>query len=141
MAQIPESHADLLGAPHFAHLCTINADGSPQTSPVWVTRDGNDILLNSAEGRRKNSAEGRRKVANLRRNPAVALSVHDQSNPYRYLEVRGRAEVSALPPEQNWDFLDGLAKEYMGVDQYPNKSPDLQRVVIRVSVDHVATMG
>ena len=133
MAQIPESHADLLGAPHFAHLCTINADGSPQTSPVWVTRDGNDILLNSAEGRRK--------VANLRRNPAVALSVHDHSNPYRYLEVRGRAEVSALPPEQNWDFLDGLAKGYMGVDQYPNKSPDQQRVMIRVSVDHVATMG
>ena len=53
MKQIPESHADILDKPAFAHLSTLMSDGSPQASAVWVDTDGPLIVINSAEGRLK----------------------------------------------------------------------------------------
>ena len=126
---IPDSHADLLGAPHFGHLATLNADGSPTTSPVWITRDGDDVLLTSAEEFRK--------IKNLRRDPRAALSVHDQNNPYRYIEVRGRAEIT---PVDGTAFLDSLARAYWDVERYPNPVPR-RRVIVRLRVDHAVAHG
>lgn len=128
---IPQSHADLLGAPHFAHVCTVNADGSPQTSPVWLNREGDTVLLNSAEGRRK--------VENMRRDPRVAISIVDAQNPYRYIELRGR--VTELTHEGADAHIDQLAKDYLGVDEYPYRSADQQRVLARIQVDHVVAQS
>ena len=127
---IPVSHADLLGAPQFAHVCTINVDGTPQTSPVWFNRDGDEILINSAEGRRK--------VDNIRRDPHVALSVMDASNPYRYIEIRGT--VTEITHDGADAHIDQLAKAYMGVDLYPYHDPNVQRVMARIRVEHVVTL-
>src|ERR1041384_1354971 len=81
MAQvIPENYLDLFQKKAFAHLATINEDGTPQVTPVWIDYDGNHVLVNSARGRRKDK--------NMERNSAVALSIQDPDNPYRYLEVR-----------------------------------------------------
>ncbi|MEE9278274.1 MAG: PPOX class F420-dependent oxidoreductase [Dehalococcoidia bacterium] len=129
MATIPESHAALVGAPHFAHLATINKDGSPQTSPVWVQRDGDDVLFTTDMNYRK----GR----NMRRDARVALSIHDANNPYRYIELLGRVEIR---PRENYDFLDGLAKQYMGVDEYPYKRAEAEGVLVRVKVEQASVM-
>ena len=127
---VPQSHADLLGAPHFAHVCTVNADGSPQTSPVWLNREGDAILINSAEGRRK--------VENMRRDSRVAISIIDAQNPYRYIELRGR--VTELTHEGADAHIDRLAKDYLGADEYPYRSPSEQRVLARIQIEHVVTL-
>ena len=70
---IPESHADLIGAPVFATIVTLLPDGTPHAAVVWWSRDGDTILINSAAGRRKNK--------NMRRDPRVTLMAIDPQNP------------------------------------------------------------
>ena len=77
---------DILDRPNPAVLGTINPDGSPQTSVVWVGRDGADLLISTADGRRK--------VRNVSRDPRVSLCVYDQADPEQYVEVRGLAAVT-----------------------------------------------
>src|SRR5467141_394281 len=80
VATIPASHADLLKKPAFANLATVNADGSPQVTPVWVDFDGTHVIVNTARGRVK--------AKNLAREPRVALSIADPENPSRYLGIQ-----------------------------------------------------
>jgi PPOX class probable F420-dependent enzyme len=84
MATIPESHADLLDA-QVATLGTIGGDGRPQLSEVWFLTTGDTIRLSLNSGRQK--------LKNLRRDQACSLLILDLANPYRYLEIRGDAEI------------------------------------------------
>jgi PPOX class probable F420-dependent enzyme len=128
---IPATHADLFRKKALAHLATLMPDGSPQVTPVWVEYDGTHVLINSARGRQKDR--------NLRRNAAVALSLSDPDNPYRYLEVRGRVVDIT---EQGADaHIDRLAKKYLGVDSYPWRSPTEVRVTYRIQPTHATHMG
>jgi PPOX class probable F420-dependent enzyme len=131
MKQIPESHADILDKPAFAHLSTLMADGSPQSSAVWVDTDGSTIVVNSAEGRLKDR--------NIRRDPRVAISVTDPENPYRSLMIRGR--VARISNEGADDHIDRMAKKYMGVDAYPFRQPDEVRVLYYIEPERIAAMG
>jgi PPOX class probable F420-dependent enzyme len=131
MKQIPESHADILEKPAFAHLSTIMSDGSPQASAVWVDTDGPLIVVNSAEGRLKDR--------NIRRDPRVAISVTDPDNPYRSLMIRGR--VSKITNEGADAHIDKMAKKYMGVDEYPLRTPDEVRVIYYIEPERVAATG
>lgn len=131
MKPIPESHADILGKQAFAHLSTIMSDGSPQASAVWVDTDGPLILVNSAEGRLKDR--------NIRRDPRVAISVTDPENPYRSLMIRGR--VTKITTDGADAHIDKMAKKYMGVDEYPFRTPDEVRVIYYIEPERVAAMG
>lgn len=127
MATIPATHRDLIERPNFAHLATLMPDGSPQVTPVWVDLDGDTILINTAEGRVK--------TRNLDRDPRVALSIADQQNPYRYIQVRGR--VVERTHEGADAHIDKLAKKYLGQDRYPFRRPGEQRVIFRIQPEHV----
>lgn len=129
--QLPASHADILDKTAFAHLCTLMPDGAPQASPVWVTRDGDTIIVNSAVGRVKDR--------NMRRDARVAISVTDPDNPYRALMIRGR--VTRIDLDGADVVIDGLAKKYMGVDSYPFRKPDEQRVTYFIEPTRVSAMG
>jgi PPOX class probable F420-dependent enzyme len=131
MKQIPKSHADILDKPSFAHLSTLMSDGSPQASAVWVDTDGPLIVVNSAEGRLKDR--------NIRRDPRVAISVVDPENPYRSLMIRGR--VAKISNEGADAHIDKMAKKYMGVDEYPFRTPDEVRVMYYIQPERVAAMG
>jgi PPOX class probable F420-dependent enzyme len=63
-------------------LATVNPDGSPQVTPVWVDENDGYVLVNTAVGRLKER--------NTRRDPRVALAVPDWEDPYTYVEIRGR---------------------------------------------------
>jgi len=128
---IPEDYKDLFEKKAFANLATVNADGTPQVTPVWVDYDGDYVLVNSARGRRKDK--------NMERNRAVALSIQDPDNPYRYLEVRGSvAEIT----EQNADkHIDKMAKKYIGQDRYPWSKPDEVRVIYKIKPERTSHMG
>ncbi len=131
MKQIPESHADILDKPAFAHLSTLMPDGSPQASAVWVDTDGGLIVINSAEGRLKDR--------NIRRDPRVAVSVTDPEDPYRSLMIRGR--VTKITNEGADQHIDRMAKKYMGVDEYPFRTPDEVRVMYYIEPEKISAMG
>ena len=128
---IPASYLDLFKSKAFANLATVMPDGSPQVTPVWVDFDGKHVISNSARGRRKDR--------NMKANPAVSMAISDPQNPYRYLEVRGR--VVKITEDGASDHIDKMAKKYMGVDKYPNRSPGEVRVLYFVEPEHITSMG
>jgi PPOX class probable F420-dependent enzyme len=115
----------LLDDKNFATIATINPDGSPQTSVVWIKRDGDDLLMSTVEGRKKDK--------NLRRDPRVSVSVFDLQQPYSYIEVRGTATLST---EGGRELIDELSRKYRGED-YTADGPDAVRVVIRLTPDKI----
>lgn len=129
MTQIPESHADILYKKSFAHVATINADGSPQVTPVWVDYDGQHILINSAAGRKKDR--------NLRERPRVAVSVQDPDNPYRYVGVEG--VVAEITEEGAAAHIHALSRKYTGQDY--DLPADQTRVIYKIRPTRVWTMG
>ena len=130
---IPEKYIDLLdeNKKAFANLATMMPDGTPQVTPVWVDYDGRHILVNSARGRQKDK--------NMARNSAVALSIQDPDNPYRYLEVRGR--VAEITEEGAEEHIDKMAKKYMGKDKYPFRQPGEVRVLYKIEPQRTSQMG
>ena len=131
MATIPASHADLLTKPAFAHLATLNPDGSPQVTPVWIDFDGTNVIVNTARGRVK--------TKNLAREPRVAVSIADPENPYRYLGIQGR--VVEMTENGGDAHIDKMAKKYLGKDSYPLRKPGEVRVVVKIALDKVHTNG
>ncbi len=120
----------LLDGPNHAVLATINADGSPQTSLVWVGRDGDEVLISSAAGRRKDR--------NICRDPRVSLSVWASDDPGVYAEIRGTATVAEDPGRA---LAIALGEKYEGPgggDQFSQLPPEVVRIVIRISADHLA---
>jgi PPOX class probable F420-dependent enzyme len=131
MATIPASHADLLTKPAFANLATLNPDGSPQVTPVWVDFDGSHVIVNTARGRVK--------AKNLAREPRVALSIADPANPYRYLGIQGR--VVEMTEKGGDAHIDKMAKKYLGKDSYPGRKAGEVRIVVKIEPDKVHTNG
>lgn len=124
-ASLSDAARKIIDAPNPAVLATVNPDGSPQTSVVWVRRDGNDLLISSAAGRRKDK--------NLARDPRVSMTVYDQADPLRYVEVRGLASISEDTGRQ---LAVSLAQEYEGPgagQEYLELPPEVIRIVIRIT--------
>jgi PPOX class probable F420-dependent enzyme len=119
MAEIPDSHRDLLNA-QYATLATISPDGRPQVSEVWFLADDDTIKVSLNTTRRK--------VRNLRRNPACTVFILDFANPQRYLEIRGDAQII---PDDDYEFADRLGAKY-GADIRTFDPPDQTRVQVVV---------
>ena len=75
----------LLDGRHFAVLATLNPDGGPQTSAMWVGREDDEVLFSTVAGRRKHR--------NLERDPRLSVTILDADDPYNYVELRGRATI------------------------------------------------
>jgi PPOX class probable F420-dependent enzyme len=117
MAVIPESHRYLLDG-QFATLATIGPDGRPQLSEVWFLAEGDtvSISLNGA----------RQKTRNLQANPAVTVFLLDLAVPYRYLEIRGDAEIAA---DDDYAFADRVGAKYQS-DLREHDQPGESRVIV-----------
>lgn len=127
---LPPESFDLFDKPHFAVVATVLPDGSPQATVVWIERDGDQAVVFNTE-------EGRTKTANLERDPRVAITVFDAENPYRYVQVRGQATITA---EGGAAHIDKLSRKYLGRD-YPAHNPERSRVVVRVDPEAVDLHG
>jgi len=128
---IPDSFRDMFDKPAIANLATLMPDGHPQVTPVWCDFDGTFVRFNTSRGRQKER--------NLRRDPRVALSLLDPTNPYRYLEIRGRViEITEQGADQH---ADQLSKKYLGVEKYPFRQPGEVRLLCKLAVDRVRTQG
>ncbi|WP_326689529.1 MULTISPECIES: PPOX class F420-dependent oxidoreductase [unclassified Streptomyces] len=126
MTQLSENLKKILDGKVFVAVATIQPDGSPQVSPVWVKRDGDELLISTTVDRRK--------ALNLRRDPRVTVLVHPPEEPYTYAELRGTA---TLTTEGAQELIDELSYKYVGksyAEFNPQSDQDAERVVVRIGV-------
>jgi PPOX class probable F420-dependent enzyme len=125
------SIANLFEGKNFAFLATLMKDGSPQVTPTWVDIDKNNnmILINTAKGRIKHR--------NVSKDPHVAVSVVDFSNPYHMVTVRGRV-VEQVDGKEADEHIDKLAKKYLGKDKYPGRARGEERIILRIKPERIA---
>ncbi|MEV5326867.1 PPOX class F420-dependent oxidoreductase [Nonomuraea sp. NPDC052634] len=123
-----EEARKLLDAPNYATVTSLNPDGGPHSSVVWVRTDGDDVLFSTVKGRVK--------ARNFERDPRVSLLVIDPDNPYRYVEVRGRA---TLTPDPEGALIQELSQKYQG-RPWEDK-PGTERLIVRISPDRVYVRG
>jgi PPOX class probable F420-dependent enzyme len=115
----------LLDGKNYTVLATINPDGSPQTSVLWVGRDGNDLLFSTVAGRVKHR--------NMERDPRVSVTVLDSADPENYVELRGRVSMT---PDVDRALDTRLSWKYDGRDPGEDR-PAAVRVVVRMVVEKV----
>lgn len=127
MAAIPDEAKHLFEDKEMAHVATLNADGSPQVSAVWIALDGDLITFNTAEGRLK--------PKNLRRDGRVAISIADEENPYENVMIQGK--VVELTNDGAEDDIDALAKRYLDADSYPFRQDGEERVIVKIEPEKV----
>jgi PPOX class probable F420-dependent enzyme len=121
---LSELARELADGVNFAVVSTVQPDGGPQSSVVWLTRDGDDLLFSTIRGRQK--------YVNLGRDPRVTVLVMDASDPYRFAEVRGATTMTDDPQAE---LIEQLALKYTG--QSFGERPGEQRVIVRVTATHV----
>ena len=117
-------------AKNFAALTTLMPDGQPQTQLMWVHADDDHVIINTETGRQK--------FANITVDPRVTVTVFDATNPYRYVEARGRVAETVTGDEARAG-IDELAQKFTGAD-YANPI-GTERVILRIAVDKVHKNG
>ena len=128
---LPEGLVALLRQPSPCFLTTLMPDGSPQMPETWVDTDGKHVVINTVQGFQK--------VRNVERDPRVAVSVSDPSDPFRYYSVRGR--VVNVTTEGGAEHIEALAQRYTG-GPYPwYGGRDQVRVILTISADKIHGMG
>jgi len=121
----PDSHRYFDEA-RFATIATVEPDGRPQLSVVWIRRDGDDLLVSTVVGRRKHR--------NLVADPRATVLVYNDADPYHYVEVRGSVSMTE---DGGRALIDELCDKYRGITPYPWDGPQNVRVVVRISPDKV----
>ena len=114
MVEIRDSHRDLLEGTVVATFVTMLPNGAPHATPTWVDYDGEFVLVNTVEGRRKER--------NVRADPTVAVCLVDPENTSRYLSVTGVVEERTT--EGAVEHIHELARRYRGVEEYPYLEED-----------------
>ena len=110
---------------NFAHLATLMPDGSPQSVPVWIGREGDHLVICTGENLLK--------AKNTRRDPRVALSIVDFTNPYEEVQVRGR--VVERRSDSDFKIMDAVSHKYTG-KPFPFRNPE-GRVALIIAVEKV----
>jgi PPOX class probable F420-dependent enzyme len=127
---IPDAVRELLDAPNYVHLSTLRADGSPRNWVVWVGVEGDRVLVCTSEAVWK--------AKDMRRDPRVAMSVADVSNPYRMAALQGR--VIEIRPDEDCRYMDPISVKYTGAP-FPSRGADRVCLVIAVEKAGQRTLG
>jgi PPOX class probable F420-dependent enzyme len=124
---LSEGARRIIDKKNFAHVATIMKDGSPQVSPVWVYRHGDDVMISTGVDRQK--------TRNLKRDPRVALSIADVDQPFPPVQIRGRV-VEIITGEPAVEGFVEVTKKYTGSEP-AQRPPAAERVVYRIEADSV----
>ncbi|MCP3755542.1 PPOX class F420-dependent oxidoreductase [Streptomyces sp. TBY4] len=119
--EFDEETRKLLDGRNFATVATLNADGAPQTSVVWIGREADTVVFSTTAGRLK--------ARNLTRDPRISLTVYDAQNPYHSVDIRGTAELVEDPDKR---LPRELSHKYLGQDP-PPEADEILRLVVRVT--------
>ncbi|MFI6320909.1 PPOX class F420-dependent oxidoreductase [Nonomuraea sp. NPDC050556] len=128
MAELSDGVRKLFDAANYATVTSINPDGTPQSTVVWVRTDGDDVLFSTVKGRRK--------PLNYSRDPRTSILVIDPENPFRYAEVRGTVTMVDDP---SGSLIQELSRKYTG-DPW-KEHPGAERLIVRISPDKVTLRG
>ena len=134
MSALPRELRDLIAAGPMAHLSTINADGSPQVTVIWIGLDGDDLVSGHMALHVK--------LRNIARDPRVVLSFDAPRvrgvflNEYAVLRARATVQRS----DDTWNLLNRLVKVYMSPDaEFP--APKGPGFIVRYSVERIGGVG
>jgi PPOX class probable F420-dependent enzyme len=127
---LPQSVKKLLQDKAYGHVVTFNTQGKPQLTMVWMDVEGDEVLFNTSEGRRKSE--------NLRRDPRIIVSVQDRNDPQAYAVFHGKGRVTEAGADGH---IDKLAKRFLGTDKYPFRQPGEKRLIVRIGVDRIGGFG
>jgi PPOX class probable F420-dependent enzyme len=131
IAKLGEKELKFLDENPFVGVVTdLRADGSPHSTVVWVDVENGGVSFNTARGRAKER--------NLERDPRVSLVVVDPSNPYRWVAISGRAELTEEGADEQ---IDKLAKKYLGKDRYHWRNPEETRVSVKITPEYIDSTG
>ncbi|MFI6501950.1 PPOX class F420-dependent oxidoreductase [Nonomuraea typhae] len=128
MAVLSDEVRKLFDGPNYATVTSLNPDGGPQSTVIWVRTDGNDILFSTVKGRRK--------PRNYQRDPRTSILVIDPANPFRYAEVRGTVTLEDDPAG---DLIQELSEKYRGKPW--EEHPGAERLIVRVRPEKVILRG
>src|SRR5262249_33755030 len=128
-AAFDEATRDLPDGRHVAAAATLNPGGGPQTSVVWILREGDTVVFSTTAGRRK--------ARNLARDPRISVSVFDTANPYHSGEIRGTAEPAG---DTGKTLPKRPSRRDLGEDP-PPEPDDVVRLIVRVTPDKVNTFS
>lgn len=129
MNEFNDAARAILDGPNFATIATLQADGQPQLSVVWVERDGDDVLVSTTSNRQK--------FRNIARDPRVTLLAYPSEQPYSYVEVRGTATMTE---EGGRALIDRLCHQYTGATRYTgDDGTDNVRVVVRITPERIVS--
>jgi PPOX class probable F420-dependent enzyme len=123
--KLNESIRSMLDGRNFATVSTLNPDGGPQASVVWVMRDDDKVLFTVTSTKQK--------ARNLARDPRVSVTIFDLANPYHSVELRGTAKLTEDPDKT---LSKKLSQKYLDEDP-PNESPDEVRLIVSVTADKI----
>jgi PPOX class probable F420-dependent enzyme len=132
---IPDSARTVLEGPALAHLVTVEPDGRPQVSIVWVGLDGDEIVAAHLPEHRK--------IRNMRRDSRVALSVEagtrNELGLAEYLVVHGHARVTEGGAAE---LLQQLARVYLGPDvKFPPMDEPPPGYITHITVQRIGGVG
>ena len=130
MATLKPEHKQFLENPYVGVVTTLREDGSPHATVVWVDVEDGAVSFNTASGRAK--------PRHLEHDPRVSVTVVDPSDPYKWVSISGRAELTTEGADPQ---IDKLAKKYLGKDEYPFRNPSEQRLKVRITPEHVDSSG
>jgi len=135
MVALPDSARALLAGPNLAHVVTLDPDGAPQISCVWVGLDGDEVVFGSLGPWRK--------IRNLERDPRVAVSIESPATNSmgmrEYLVLQGTARVV---PGGAPELLQELARVYVGPEvRFPPMEDPPDGSIVRISVDRISGVG
>ncbi len=128
--ELTRAQREFLENPFVGVVTTLHADGSPQSTVVWVDVDDDGVSINTAHGRVK--------PRNLARDPRISLVVVDPGDPYRWVKVSG---TGTLVDEGADEQIDRLSKKYTGRDVYASRQPGEVRVSVRIAPSRILSRG
>jgi PPOX class probable F420-dependent enzyme len=123
MPALSQDAKNLIDRANFAHLATLMPDGSPQSTPVWINREGDNLIISTSDTSLKSR--------NTQHDPRLAISIVDFDNPYEELQIRGH--VIEWRPDPEFKILDLTSHKYTG-KPFPMRE-HLNQVALVIAVD------
>jgi PPOX class probable F420-dependent enzyme len=130
VTELTRAEREFLENPFVGIVTTLQRDGTPQSTVVWVDVDDEGVSVNTAYGRVK--------PRNLARDPRLSLVVVDPGDPYRWIKLTGKGRLVDEGAEEQ---IDRLSKKYTGRDVYASRQPGEQRVTVRIAPDRILSRG
>jgi PPOX class probable F420-dependent enzyme len=134
LPHLPPELRELIETGPLAHLSTINSDGSPQVTVIWIGLDDDAIVSGHMRHHKK--------LKNIERDPRVVLSFQAPRDPAAFLNPYAvlRARATVEPSDAAWDLLNRLTKTYMSPDtEFP--APKGPGYIVRYDIERISGVG